>query len=85
MAGGGPISIDTILALGLGVFSPFLIACSITVSRYVTNKYNYKSLDYSMDVFLCVGLAEIAFFIKYEILVGYGIQNIIFGIAASIF
>ena len=47
--------------------------------------YNYKSLDFTIDTFLCMSIAELGFCIYYEIETSYTSQQILFGIIACMF
>ena len=76
---------DALIALGLGIFAPFMISLTISVSRYWTQNYNYKSLDFTIDTFLCMSLLEFGFFLYYEIQIGYQTKDMIFGLTACLF
>ena len=67
----GGFNINTVCALGLGIFAPFMIALTISVSKYWTMNHNYRSLDFTIDTFFCMSVAEIGFCIYYEYTVGY--------------
>ena len=83
--GSGGFSENTILALGLGIFAPFMISLTISVSKYWTINYHYKSLDFTIDTFLCMSLIEIGFSIYYELNTGYTFKEVLFAFIASIF
>ena len=83
--GGGEISINALYALGLGILAPFMISLTISVSKYWTINYEYKSLDFTIDTFLCMSILEIGFCIYYELYVGYTTQEILFAILACLF
>ena len=52
-------------ALGFGILAPLLISIFISVSKYWTINYGYKSQDLTIDSFMLIGLLEILFFIDY--------------------
>ena len=85
--GGGKINMDAVLALCFGIFAPFMIAITISVSKYWTMNYGYNSKDFTIDTFLCMGLLEVGLCIKFEASdpVGYDFKQISFGIIAAIF
>ena len=59
--GGGKIDENAIYALSFGIFAPFMIAMAISISRYWTINYNYRSLDFTIDTFLCMSIIELGF------------------------
>ena len=83
--GSGGISKDALYALGLGILAPFMISLTISVSKYWTMNYNYKSLDFTIDTFLCMSILELGFCIYYEIDIGYTTQQILFAVIACMF
>ena len=72
-----------------GLLAPFMISISISISRFWTINYDYKSLDFTIDTFLAISIAEIGFFFYFNGQVndgnGYKLQQIGFGVAASVF
>jgi hypothetical protein len=54
-----------IMAISLGIFTPLMISIFISVSRYWSQFHGYKSIDYTVDTFLCMGLIEIVLFINH--------------------
>lgn len=69
--GGGSISANALYAIGLGILAPFMISLTISVSKYWTMNYDYRSLDFTIDTFLCMSILELGFCIYYEIEYGY--------------
>ena len=66
-----------------------MIAVSISISRYLTVNYKYKSFDFTIDTFLMISLCEIGFFFHFNQTVnngeGYHFDQILYGFAASVF
>ena len=58
-------------ALGLGLLAPLFISFFISVSRYWTTNYGYKSTDFTIDTFMLMGIIEIYFFYEYQTSHGY--------------
>jgi hypothetical protein len=71
------------MAICLGIFTPFMISIFISISRYWSQVHGYKSIDFTVDTFLCMGLIEIVFFIQHQVNVGYTVKAIICGVGAS--
>ena len=71
------------MAICLGIFTPFMISIFISISRYWSQNHGYKSIDFTVDTFLCMGLIEIVFFIQHQVNVGYTVKAIICGVGAS--
>lgn len=71
------------MAICLGIFTPFMISIFISISRYWSQVHGYKSIDFTVDTFLCMGLIEIVFFIQHQMNVGYTVKAIICGVGAS--
>ena len=71
------------MAISLGIFTPLMISIFISVSRYWSQFYGYKSIDYTVDTFLCMGLIEIVLFVNHQVNVGYTLKAIICGVGAS--
>ena len=76
---------NAILALSFGIMAPLMISIMITISRYWTEKHAYSSLDYSIDTFVLLSLAEIGFFVYYAENNTFTYMEIFFGVAASVF
>lgn len=74
---------NSIMAISLGILTPFLISLFISVSKYWSQIHGYRSIDYTVDTFLCMGLIEIGFFIHHQGTVGYPLKVIMCGIGAS--
>lgn len=53
------------MAIGLGLLAPLFISIFISLSRYWTTQYGYKSEDFTIDTFMMMGLFEIYFFFNY--------------------
>ena len=79
------LDLDAVFALSFGLLAPFLISVSISISRYWTVNYNYKSFDFTIDTFLTIALYEIGFFIHANEVQPYTFEQLSFGIAASVF
>ena len=47
--------------------------------------YNYRSLDFTIDTFLCMSILEIGFCINYHLNVGYTLEQLAFGVVACFF
>ena len=60
--GGGALNKNAAYALIFGISAPLMISIMITLSRWWTEKYGYVSLDFTIDTFLLLSLAEIGFF-----------------------
>jgi hypothetical protein len=60
-----------------------MISIFISISRYWSQVHGYKSIDFTVDTFLCMGLIEIVFFIQHQMNVGYTVKAIICGVGAS--
>jgi len=52
-------------AIGLGLLAPLFISIFISVSRFWTFNYGYKSEDFTIDTFMMMGILEIYFFFNY--------------------
>lgn len=72
-----------VMAISLGIFTPLMISIFISVSRYWSQVHGYRSIDYTVDTFLCMGLIEIVLFINHQMTVGYTTKAIICGVGAS--
>ena len=87
--GDGELNINAVYALSYGLLAPFMISISISISRFWTMNYGYKSFDYTIDTFLAISFAEICFFVYFNNNVnlgqGYTVEQLSFGIAASLF
>ena len=81
----GGASKNEFYALGFAIFAPFMIALTISVSKYWTMNYGYKSLDFTIDTFLCMSLIEIGFSIYYQLNTGYTLVEFVSAFIASIF
>ena len=55
----------------------------ISVSKYWSQNYGYKSLDFSIDTFALMGLIEFGYFYQYQIQTGYSLWVFLCGLAAS--
>ena len=53
------------IAIFFGLLSPFLISIFISVSRYWSQTFNYRSIDFTVDTFMIMGFIEVPFFIWY--------------------
>jgi hypothetical protein len=53
------------LAIGLGLLAPLFISLFISISRYWTITYGYKSQDFTIDTFMMMAILEIYFFFNY--------------------
>lgn len=71
------------MAISLGIFTPFMISIFISISRYWSQVHGYKSIDFTVDAFLCMGLIEIVFFIQHQMNVGYTVKAMLCGVGAS--
>ena len=71
------------IAISLGLLTPFLISIFISVSRYWSANYNYKSIDYSIDTFMLMGLVELYYFIRHYLNTGYAPFELTCGFGAS--
>ena len=71
------------MAIGLGIFTPFLISIFISVSKYWSQIHGYRSIDYTVDTFLAMGIIEIGFFVHHQVTVGYSLKVLLCGIGAS--
>ena len=87
--GDGELNVNAVYALSYGLLAPFMISISISISRFWTMNYGYKSFDYTIDTFLAISFAEIGFFVYFNNNVnlgqGYTVEQLSFGIAASLF
>ena len=83
----GHINMDAILALCFGIFAPFMIAITISISKYWTMKHGYNSKDFTIDTFLCMGILEVGLCIHWQLTnpIGYDFREILFGSIACIF
>ena len=68
-----PAKTDTnmIAAITFGLMAPLFISVFISVSRYWTLNYGYKSQDLTLDTFMLIGFLELGFFINYHNTTGY--------------
>ena len=53
-------------ALGLGLLAPLFISFFISVSRFWTTNYGYKSTDFTIDTFMLMGIIEIYFVFEFQ-------------------
>ena len=70
-------------AIAYGLLSPFLISIFISVSRYWSQTFNYRSIDFTVDTFMIMGFIEVPLFIWYQLGVGYSFKAIVCGLGAS--
>jgi hypothetical protein len=71
------------MAISLGLLTPFLISLFISVSKYWSQIHGYRSIDYTVDTFLAMGLIEIGFFVSHQANYGYSLKSLLCGIGAS--
>ena len=71
------------IAIAFGLLSPFLISIFISVSRYWSQTFNYRSIDFTVDTFMLMGFIEVPFFVWYQLGVGYSLRAIVCGLGAS--
>ena len=56
---------NSIMAIFLGILTPSFISIFISVSKYWTQIHGYRSIDFTVDAFLCMGILEVGFFIHH--------------------
>lgn len=71
------------VAIAFGLLSPFLISIFISVSRYWSQTFNYRSIDFTVDTFMIMGFVEVPLFVWYQLGVGYSFKAIVCGLGAS--
>lgn len=63
---GSQLNENALYALSFGLLAPFLISVSISISRYWTVNFDYKSFDFTVDTFFTISLYEIGFFVYFN-------------------
>jgi len=71
--------------IGFGLLAPIMISLFITLSRYWTEHYGYKSQDFTVDTFFIIALVELPFWYQYQTQTGYTLHELAFGMGASFF
>ena len=64
--------------------TPLVLALVITFSRYWSENYGYKSLDFTVDTFFVSSIIELPLFIIYATSTGYSPLQMTFGVTAAI-
>ena len=57
---------DFSTALMYGMLTPVLLSSLLNLTRFLTIKHNYNSMDLSLDMFFLCGLVEVPAFIHYH-------------------
>lgn len=61
----------SLLCFCMALLAPLMISLFIAVSRFWTERFGYSGLDFTMDTYFVMGLAELPFFIHHVETLGY--------------
>ena len=61
----------SLLCFCMALLAPLMISLFIAVSRFWTERFGYSGLDFTMDTYFVMGLAELPFFIHHATTLRY--------------